>query len=889
MRKIRTMFGLTDIKPNILYARYINLHKMQVIMKKLGLLILALLFIPSFSWAQLGIQNNIFQFERMDTTLVKRFGITLKHPWGGGFNNGRFSQFDINFDGHPDLVVYDGYSESMKVYLNDGVPNQPAYTYAPEYGDKFPSELHSWVLLRDYNNDGLPDLFTQRVGGIALYKNTSNPQTGQISWQLMTHYLPAIIYGQMSGVYCSQIDMPAIDDINGDGKIDIIGPNVGGVTVYHYRNISTHPDTMLVERDNACWGAFAESAFNDSIWLNITCKGGGDNGDGKRNARHAGVQLSTLDISGNGLKDLLMGDVESSRLVALFNIGDTITAHMGSVTYNYPNNTVPVNMKEFNSSYYLDIDNDGKKDLIVTPGNINNSDDIDNVWFYKNNGQNNQPNFSYVRKNFLANNELDFGTNAHPRFVDVDGDGLLDMLVGNFGYFQRVDSNTFQAVYQGRMAYYRNTGDSINPEFTLVNPNFNGFANLNIEGFAPTFGDLDGDGDLDMVVGTAKGFTYYFENTAGPGNMMSFTLNDTDYFEINNGHNSTPTLYDVNGDSLLDLVIGEANGNLNYHPNLGTATSPFFNKTAVNTSFGGVQFFDPYKTGQVTCNFAKLDSTNTLYMLVGNQKGELWIYDGINATTLLSGNFNVVEKVETYQSHLSIGTGNINLTDSVEIVLGSGAGGIFIIGFPDPRGPIAPPTPTCNPPSALNAGAIDTTSATLNWTSGGANLSNVQWGTQGFGLGNGTIVRGITSNTYALANLTPNTQYQFYVQDSCDVNLNSNWVGPVSFRTDTVPIIKDTVGISSQFVIDDQNIRLFPNPTNQQLFLNVRMFQSRELNFEVYDVTGRVVLQRKERTVIGDNLFELPTHDLPGGVYILMIQSNEQSISRRFVKSNEIE
>jgi len=49
------------------------------------------------------------------------------------------------------------------------------------------------------------------------------------------------------------------------------------------------------------------------------------------------------------------------------------------------------------------------------------------------------------------------------------------------------------------------------------------------------------------------------------------------------------------------------------------------------------------------------------------------------------------------------------------------------------------------------------------------------------------------------------------------------------------------------------------------------------------------VLQRKERTVIGDNLFELPTHDLPGGVYILMIQSNEQSISRRFVKSNEIE
>ena len=72
-----------------------------------------------------------------------------------------------------------------------------------------------------------------------------------------------------------------------------------------------------------------------------------------------------------------------------------------------------------------------------------------------------------------------------------------------------------------------------------------------------TFGDVDGDGDSDMIVGHSEGSLIYFQNLAGVGNPCIFVLSQVNYQSIDVGDNAVPQLIDVNRDGKLDLLIGE--------------------------------------------------------------------------------------------------------------------------------------------------------------------------------------------------------------------------------------------------------------------------------------------------------------------------------------------
>ena len=90
--------------------------------------------------------------------------------------------------------------------------------------------------------------------------------------------------------------------------------------------------------------------------------------------------------------------------------------------------------------------------------------------------------------------------------------------------------------------------------------------------------------------------------------------------------------------------------------------------------------------------------------------------------------------------------------------------------------------PTCLPPGELTATAITTTSATLSWTNTGT-AYDLQWGIQGFAMGSGTVVSGVTS-PYVLNGLAPSTSYSFYVRTNCGAADGlSNWAGPYNFVT----------------------------------------------------------------------------------------------------------
>jgi hypothetical protein len=88
----------------------------------------------------------------------------------------------------------------------------------------------------------------------------------------------------------------------------------------------------------------------------------------------------------------------------------------------------------------------------------------------------------------------------------------------------------------------------------------------------------------------------------------------------------------------------------------------------------------------------------------------------------------------------------------------------------------------CTDPIALDVINLSTTSVELSWIElAAASQWNLEWGATRFTQGNGTLLNGLTSETYTLNDLTPGDSYDFYVQANCGTDGTSNWVGPYTF------------------------------------------------------------------------------------------------------------
>ena len=84
-------------------------------------------------------------------------------------------------------------------------------------------------------------------------------------------------------------------------------------------------------------------------------------------------------------------------------------------------------------------------------------------------------------------------------------------------------------------------------------------------------------------------------------------------------------------------------------------------------------------------------------------------------------------------------------------------------------------------PVALSASNITSSSADLSWTPSGSETAwNIDYGPSGYSIGTGTSV---SSANYTVSGLTPQTDYDFYVQADCGSGTTSSWVGPFSFTT----------------------------------------------------------------------------------------------------------
>jgi Rieske Fe-S protein len=136
----------------------------------------------------------------------------------------------------------------------------------------------------------------------------------------------------------------------------------------------------------------------------------------------------------------------------------------------------------------------------------------------------------------------------------------------------------------GNTLFFRNTGTASSPAFAAVITNPFGLSDVGFSA-SPTLVDIDGDGDLDAFVGNHYGNTLFFRNM-GIASNPAFSAASTNPFGLSDvGFSASPTFVDIDSDGDLDAFVGETYGNTLFFRNTGTASSPAF-AAAVTNPFG---------------------------------------------------------------------------------------------------------------------------------------------------------------------------------------------------------------------------------------------------------------------------------------------------------------
>jgi hypothetical protein len=678
---------------------------------KITLALLSILFLGSTA---VEAQVPFTVHRNNDIPVTDENGQPFAQPWIGGLNAAQFSELDLDMDGVKDLVIFDRSGPKLLTFLNGNTPNTVDFTLTEAYDDRFP-KINSWLTTADFNCDGKNDLFTYRTGGVKVYKNTSNVQDGLQFEEYIDYMLTYDDYFQnYVSVGTSSVEVPELVDVDGDGYLDMLTvfSNTGNTIAYH-RNVSMDNfgtcDTFVLETKNHCWGYFHTLPTSNAVNLNHFCQynvtdpeltdtvfeydeetiGQTPNETHEapmsRDLRDGAHSLLALDLDDDGVKDLIIGHDHFNNLTMVSNGGSTTSSLMVNETQNYPPSD-PVDIAFYPTQQYMDLDNDGVKDLIVTPFYEALTVNHHSVWWYKNTGTNTTPVFVLQQDDFLQDQMIDLGWGSAPALLDYNHDGLMDLVVGNHDYWVPGTG----ANHPSQLALFKNVGTATEPAFQLMDRDYGTLSQTGLkQALSPTFGDLDGDGDADMMIGDSVGNLHYWENVALPNDSAEFTLAQsqvTDFAAvvINVGKYAVPQLYDIDGDLDFDLFIGEQRGNINFYENIGTAALADWR--LIDDTFGNIHTVVPGQNwGYSQPNL--FEHNGQTMLLSGSFFGAMYLWDDVD-NNISSGQFN---SLDTMLFNIDVGGRSKGLfhdldnDGELDMIIGNQRGGLSFYkgGLPD--------------------------------------------------------------------------------------------------------------------------------------------------------------------------------------------------------------
>lgn len=533
---------------------------------------------------------------------------TLAFPWAGGLNACQFGRMDLDGDGMKDLLVFDRHGNRLLTFFNRGETGEINYVFAPEYAQHFP-KLTDWAIFADYDGDNREDIFTYSKGwaGMKVYHNIS---TETIDFELVAYpYLTSWQGGGEVNLIATNADYPAIVDLDGDGDLDILTFGVLGTFIEKHRNLSMERygtrDSLVFEKTDYCWGRVAESEEDNEMFLD-TCLFGKSLIVNKDDFRHRGATFAVRDLTGNGLPDLLLADVDYPNLIFLKNGGTPENAMMVSMETDFPPNE-PVHLRSMPVPFFTDIDNDGVDDLLVSPFDPNPlaCEGQNSIWLYLNHGTNQAPDFRLYTKSFLQDQMIDVGKGAYPLFTDLDGDGLMDLSVRDF---------------YGRTTVFKNVGTALQPVFEQIETS----SSDSLGWSAQCYFDVDLDGQLDLVEGNTEGKLSFYKGHGNDYELVSDFWGEVDVRDYSSSYfgYSVPSLFYYQGQLLL--CVGSEQGRL------------FLYRVTDGTAFDEVSYLweeicpgMPESFGMHSAAaLADLNGDSVLEVVVGNFAGGLQLFNG---------------------------------------------------------------------------------------------------------------------------------------------------------------------------------------------------------------------------------------------------------------------
>ena len=490
-------------------------------------------------------------------------GSAYDFPFLGGLNTPRPQLVDLDGDGDLDLFLQERRNRLIH-FENTGTPTDPAFEWRT---DQFQDlSIGAWFRFGDLNGDGTPDLLTEEpTNNIRYYRNDGPPEAPEF----------VRAEGPLRGadgdpIPADRQNIPLLAALDCSGPPDLLLGDLDGRLRYYehtglqadgvpaFQQIAEEYQDVCVGPPSVCGSASSSSLFGTT-------------------ARHGANALSAGDLGGDGDPDLLWGDFFSQSLYFIENTGSCDTPSLERVADTYPPSD-PVQTSGYNVPHLADLDGDDDLDLLVgvLGGSGAGSSAVENLLYYQNDGTDAQPSYSLRTRQFLS--MVDVGGVSAPALVDLDDDGDHDLVVGN---------NQEPGAPTARLHLFENVGTATNPDLRrrpgplLPEPD---------DGFnvVPAFADVDGDGDLDLFLGTFSGTVRFYRNT-GTAESPQFDRAPDGDVELQQGNYATPALVDIDADGDQDLFVGSssAEGTVSFYRNEGSAQVPDF--TFVTDTYGDIQ------------------------------------------------------------------------------------------------------------------------------------------------------------------------------------------------------------------------------------------------------------------------------------------------------------
>ncbi len=541
-------------------------------------------------------------------------------PWSGGLQESNPDLADLDADGDLDFIV--GSSTFFTYFTNMGTANSPDYVYASEIMGGLVTEGWTAPELCDTDNDGDFDLFATSDERVWYWENVGTPQQPQ--WQFVTDSLEQITWWAINLNFV---------DIDADGDFDLFAGGGGPITFYRNQgspevlnlvlesmsfagiNVGAHADPTFIDidadndldlfigerygkiwyyrndGDSANFNFTYVSKYYDSIdvgdysspeFADIDGDGDYDLFVGREpvagslmgdiffyenvgTAANAQFELVTanyltadlgpyvnnpqiVDLNGDGVPDLAAG--VTSSLDYFVNTGDSL-----SPSYSFVEEGFQSISRSAIKPFFVDIDADGDLDLFAGEGVIPGPP---TVALYLNRGSSQIPQLELYDANFITNSN--FWVNANPGLADIDADGDYDLFI--------TDDH-------GHFFYYQNNGTPQWPDFVFLDSQWQGiqfyYPNYGWRGFS--FGDLDEDGDLDLLMSNLLDTNLRFYRNTGTPQSPSMSFETDSLLSGQNIYSACPCLVDIDLDNDLDLFVGDGYGGIMFFRNTTGDTS----------------------------------------------------------------------------------------------------------------------------------------------------------------------------------------------------------------------------------------------------------------------------------------------------------------------------